>query len=71
LTIQVQPVDASVVIDGQPWPVTPGQDTVVLDLSEGRHVVQIRKPGYVGYLTEVEVRRGETTTVNVSLRTQP
>ena len=43
----------------------------MLDLSEGRHVVQIRKPGYVGYLTEVDVRRGETTTLNVSLRTQP
>jgi hypothetical protein len=25
----------------------------------------------VGYLTEVEVRRGETATVNVTLRTQP
>ncbi len=71
LTIQVQPVDATVLIDGQPWPAAPGQDTVILDLSEGRHVVQVRKPGYVGYLTEVEVRRGETATVNVTLRTQP
>jgi len=71
LTIQVQPADASVLIDGQPWPASPGQDTVVLDLSEGRHVIQVRKAGYVGYLTEVEVRRGETTTVNVNLRTQP
>jgi len=71
LTIQVQPADANVLIDGQPWPASPGQDTVVLDLSEGRHVVQVRKPGYVGYLTEVEVRRGETATVNVTLRTQP
>ena len=48
-----------------------GQSSVVLDLSEGRHVVQVRKPGYVGYLTEVDVRRGETATVNVALRTQP
>jgi PEGA domain len=71
LTIQVQPADANVLIDGQPWPASPGQDTVILDLSEGRHVVQARKPGYVGYLTEVEVRRGETATVNVTLRTQP
>ena len=71
LTIQVQPTDAVVVVDGQPWPASPGQDTLVLDLSEGRHVVQIRKPGFVGYLTEVEVRSGETTTLNVSLRTQP
>ena len=71
LTIQVQPADASVLIDGQPWPMSPGQDTVVVDLSEGRHVIQVRKPGFVGYLTETEVRRGETTTVNVMLRTQP
>ena len=71
LTVQVSPADASVVIDGQPWPVSPGQDTVVVDLSEGRHVIQVRRPGYVGYLTEVEVRPGETTTVNVNLRTQP
>ena len=48
LTIQVQPSDANVLIDGQPWPASPGQSTVVLDLSEGRHVVQVRKPGYVG-----------------------
>jgi hypothetical protein len=60
-----------VAIDGQPWPAAPGQDTIVLDLPEGRHVVQIRKPGFVGYLTEVDVRRGETTTLNVNLRTQP
>jgi hypothetical protein len=71
LAIQVQPADADVVIDGQPWPASKGQDTVVLDLSEGRHVVQVRKVGFVGYLTEVDVRRGETTTLNVSLRTQP
>jgi hypothetical protein len=71
LSIQVQPADATVLIDGQPWPASPGQDAVILDLSEGRHVVQVRKPGYVGYLTEVEVRRGETATVNVTLRTQP
>jgi len=71
LAIQVQPADADVVIDGQPWPAAPGQDTIVLDLPEGRHVVQIRKPGFVGYLTEVDVRRGETTTLNVNLRTQP
>jgi hypothetical protein len=71
LTIQVQPADANVLIDGQPWPASPGQSTVVLDLSEGRHVVQVRKAGYVGYLTEVDVRPGETATVNVTLRTQP
>jgi hypothetical protein len=71
LTIQVDPSDANVAIDGQPWPLTPGQNTVVVDLSAGRHVVQVRKPGFVGYLTEVDVRRGENTSLNVTLRTQP
>jgi hypothetical protein len=59
-----------VLIDGQPA-TSQGQDTLVLDVSEGRHVIQVRKTGYVGYLSEVEVRRGETTTLDVTLRTQP
>ena len=71
LTIRVQPADADVLIDGQPWPASAGQESVALDVSEGRHLIQVRKPGYVGYLTEVDVRSGETTNVDVSLRTQP
>jgi hypothetical protein len=71
LTIQIQPADASILIDGQPWPASPGQEGVVVDLSEGRHVIQVRKPGYVGYLAEADVRRGDTTTLNITLRTQP
>jgi hypothetical protein len=71
LTIRFQPTDANVLIDGQPWPAPSGQDAVVVDLPEGRHVVQVRKAGYVGYSTEVQVRRGETAKVDVTLRTQP
>jgi hypothetical protein len=72
LSIHVQPVDAEVVIDGQaPWVASAGQETIVLDVAEGWHVIQVRKAGYIGYLTEVEVRRGETTTVTVNLRQQP
>lgn len=68
LAVRVQPTDAEVLIDGQP--VSSG-DEVVVDVPEGRHAVQIRKTGYVGYLTEVQVRRGETTTLNVTLKTRP
>jgi hypothetical protein len=71
LSIQLQPIDADVLIDGQPWPSTGRADRFVVDVTEGRHAVQIRKAGYVGYLTEVEVRRGETTSLNVTLRAQP
>jgi hypothetical protein len=71
LTIRVQPSGADVLIDGQAWSASPGEDTVVIDVSEGRHVIQARKSGYIGYLTEVEVRRGESRTVAVTLRRQP
>jgi hypothetical protein len=71
LTLHVEPSDASVLIDGQPWSATERQSTVVIDLSQGRHVIQVRKVGYVGYLTEVEVRAGENTSVDVTLRPRP
>jgi len=68
LELTVQPTDAEVLVDGQPWRGT-GQERLTIDLSEGRHNIQIRKPGYVGYLTDVEIRRGEATSLNVNLRT--
>jgi hypothetical protein len=71
IALRVQPADAEVLIDGQPWRGSAGQDRVLVDLSEGRHQLQVRSSGYVGYLTEVEVRRGETATLDVTLRRQP
>ena len=71
LTIQLQPADADILIDGQPWPAAQRGERFVVDVAEGRHTVQVRKPGYVGFLTEVDVRRGETTPLNISLRAQP
>ena len=73
LAIRVQPTDAEILIDGQPWhgPASNDRDSALrVDVAEGRHSVEIRKSGYVGYVTEVQVRRGETTPLNVSLRTQ-
>ena len=71
MSIRVQPADADVVIDGQPWHLTPGQDRITIDAAEGRHNVQVERDGYVGYLTDVEVRRGETTPLDITLRRQP
>jgi hypothetical protein len=71
ISIRLQPIDAEVLIDGQPWSGSPGQDRVVIDASEGRHSLQVRKAGFIGFLTEVQVRRGETTTIDVALRPQP
>ena len=70
LTIQVQPRDAEVLIDGEKWTSPAGQERLVIDLPTGHHTIQIQKPGYRTYVTDVEVHRGETTPLNVSLRSQ-
>jgi PEGA domain len=71
LAIRVQPADAEVLIDGEKWrgPATEDRQLVV-EVSEGSHTVQISKAGYRTYVTDVQVRRGETSPLNVSLRTQ-
>jgi PEGA domain len=70
LSLAVQPGDAEVLVDGMPWR-GPSQDRLMIELSEGRHNIQIRKSGFVGYLTDVQIRRGETTELDVQLKTQP
>ena len=68
LAIKVQPGDAEISIDGDNWRGPGGQDRLVVEVSEGSHTVEIRKAGFRTYVTQVEVRRGETTPLNVSLR---
>jgi hypothetical protein len=70
LSIDLQPSDADVLIDGQPV-ASSGQGPLVMDLPAGRHVVQVRKSGFVGYLTEVQIRAGATSTLTINLRPQP
>jgi hypothetical protein len=68
LTVKVQPGDAEISIDGEPWRGPGGQDQLVVEVAEGSHTVEIRKPGFRTYVTQVDVRRGQTTPLNVSLR---
>jgi hypothetical protein len=70
LSIRVQPSDADVLIDGEKWHGPEAQDRLVVEVPEGRHTIEIQKTGYRSYVTDVQIRRGETTTLNVSLRTQ-
>ena len=70
LAIRVQPRDADVLIDGEPWHGPDGEDRLVVDVAEGPHTIEIRKAGYRTYVTDVQVRRGDTTPLNVSLRAQ-
>jgi hypothetical protein len=69
LELHLQPADAEVLVDGQSWPRS-GADRVTIDLSEGSHNLQVRKSGYVGYLTDVQIRPGETAMLDVNLRAE-
>jgi PEGA domain-containing protein len=71
LAVRVQPNDAEVSIDGEPWRAPGGQERLIVEVAEGSHTVEIRKNGYRTYVTQVEVRRGATTPLNVSLRSEP
>lgn len=70
IAIRVQPGDSEILIDGETWRGPEAQDRLLVEVAEGRHTVEIRKSGYRTYVTEVQVKRGETTAMNVSLRTQ-
>jgi hypothetical protein len=70
IALRVQPGDASVTIDGERWEGAQDQDRLVVQLGEGTHTVEIRKDGYRTYITDITVRPGETTPLNVSLTRQ-
>jgi PEGA domain len=66
IVVHVQPGGADVVIDGESW--TSSDDArLVVQVSAGRHHVEIRKAGYRALTIEVEIRPGATTPLNVSL----
>ena len=67
VAIRVQPGDAEVLIDGEPWRSAPGADRLVVHLSPGTHRIEIKKEGFDSFVTAVEIKRGETAVLNVSL----
>jgi hypothetical protein len=68
LAIKVQPGDAEISIDGEPWRGPGGQERLTVEVAEGSHTVEIRKSGFRTYVTQIDVHRGQTTPLNVSLR---
>jgi hypothetical protein len=70
LAVRVQPGSATVTIDGDRWAGPEGQDRLLVELAEGTHHVQIERDGFESYSSDVTIRRGETTPLNVSLRTR-
>ncbi len=67
VSIRVQPSGAEVLIDGERWRGPEGPERLVVQLAAGTHRVEVRKEGYRPFTGEVDVRPGETATLNVSL----
>ena len=66
LNLRVQPADATVRIDGQPW-VTSEEGHFLVQVSDGSHRVEISKPGYRSFSTDIAVHEGKAVPLNVSL----
>ncbi len=67
LAIRAQPSDAEVRVDGETWQGSPAMDRLFINLSAGSHQVEVRKDGFVTFTSTVQIRPGDTTTLNVSL----
>lgn len=70
VAIRVQPDDAEILIDGERWAGGSDDERLVVQLAEGPHHIEVQKNGYRRATLDVDVRRGETTPVNVSLARQ-
>jgi PEGA domain-containing protein len=70
LSIRVQPANAEVFIDGEAWQGAAGDERLVVQVAPGVHHVEARREGYRTYQSDITVRPGETSTVNISLSRQ-
>lgn len=67
LVLRVQPGDATVLVDDEPWRGPQTQDRLVIQLAEGSHRVRVEKAGFQTFAVDVDIRTGETASFNVSL----
>ena len=67
LSLRVQPADATITIDGERWDSPEGGSRLIVQLPVGQHRVEIQKDGLRPYTSTVEIRSGETQSLNISL----
>lgn len=70
LSIRVQPADAEVFIDGARWEGSASDEPLVVQVAPGVHHVEARSESYRTYQSDITVRPGEVSTVNISLSRQ-
>jgi len=69
LSIRVQPANAEIRVDGERWRGPEADEHLVVQLAEGTHHVEVQRDGYQQFSADIQVHRGETTPLNVSLLT--
>ena len=67
VSLRVVPANADIWIDGQRWRNPNALAALVVQLSEGKHKIEVSQANYERYVNEIEIKVGETQTVNVSL----
>ena len=67
LALRVQPEDAEVLVDGQPWKGS-ATERLGIRLPVGRHHIEVRKTGFQTYAEDVLIRTNATLTLNVALK---
>ncbi len=67
----MQPADAEIVVDGDTWQRTAGVSRLLLELTGGSHRVEVRREGYLPFVSQVTVEPGVMTPLNVSLSPEP
>jgi hypothetical protein len=69
LSIRIRPAGGEIVIDGERWEGPSSTDErLIVQVPEGHHVIEVQRDGYERFTTEIDVRRGETTPVTISLQ---
>jgi hypothetical protein len=67
LSLRVQPADADVLVDGQRWNVPTDASSLAIELTAGRHTVEVSKTGFTTYRETVLIRPGAVMRLNVGL----
>ncbi len=67
LTLRVQPAEAQVRIDGEVWGHLGGMEELSIHLPAGTHWIELLRDGQPAFSTEVEIRLGLTTPLNIKL----
>jgi hypothetical protein len=55
-------------VDGEAWKGPDSVEPLEIQIGEGLHRIEVRRDDYVSFSSEVVVRRGDVTRVNVILQ---